>query len=220
MNRFNRVETFPADLSNIQQVSISKFLPLPQDTDTADISVAISNVIRSKDRYTEAHGRRVSIYAQRLALRQGLSEEGVEQVRLGGLLHDIGKISFSDKTFLNESATLSDHMSSEIMAHPSIGRSILEDLNFMEPVPAYVYAHHERADGQGYPQGLTMDRIPLGAQIISVADHFDAMTTDRPYKKRMACEEAFSVMRDSGALSPDLVESFIDDVEENGVLVS
>lgn len=220
MQRSNADETFPADLSKFNQTSISKFLPPILGTDPSSISTAISKVLGAKDRYTEAHGKRVSVYCERLAKRQGLPREEVEHVRLGGLLHDIGKISFSDQTFLNEHATLSDRMSYEIKAHPVIGRSILEDLNFMGPVPAYVYSHHERIDGTGYPQGLSKACIPLGAQIISVADHFDAMITDRPYKKRMARQEAYSAMRDTGALSPDLVQSFIEDVEENGVLDS
>jgi putative nucleotidyltransferase with HDIG domain len=221
MQRSKTDETFqPADLSKFKQTSIFNFLPSSQKRDASSLSVAISKAMGAKDSYTEEHGKRVSIYSERLARRQCLPEEEVEYVRLGGLLHDIGKISFSDQTFQYKNTELPTHLSTEIMAHPIVGRSILEDLNFIGPVLTYVYSHHERLDGTGYPQGLSMDNIPLGAQIVSVADHFDAMTTDRPYQKRMVPQEALSVMTSTGALSPALVESFIEDIKENGVLNS
>ncbi len=162
----------------------------------------------------------MSVYSQRLAKRQNLSEDEVEQVRLGGLLHDIGKIGFSDVTFRNKNAVLTHQMTTEISAHPLIGRAILAGLNFTAPVLAYVCAHHERLDGTGYPLGLNEGDIPIGAQIISVADHFDAMTTNRPYRQGMAPQEAFSVLRACNeALSQKLVESLIEDIEENGALL-
>lgn len=182
------------------------------------LSMAISKAVGVKDRYTEAHGKRVSIYSERLARRQHLPEEEIEHVKLGGLLHDIGKISFSDQTFQYDRPELPGHMSSEIMAHPLVGRTILEGLNFKGPVLNFVYSHHERLDGTGYPRGLSMDNIPLGAQIVSVADQFDAMTTDRPYRKRMLPQEAFTAMRGTAGLAHELVESFIEDVKKHGVL--
>ena len=93
-------------------------------------------------------------------------------------------------------------------------------MNFLAPVLEYVYCHHERIDGNGYPQGLKADEIPLGAKIIAVADCFDAITTDRPYQKRKTREEAFEILRKMAGshLCSELVEMFIEDIETNGML--
>jgi putative nucleotidyltransferase with HDIG domain len=180
----------------------------------------ISQALGLRDKYTEGHGRRVSLYAERLARRLGLSAEDIENIRIGGMLHDIGKIGFSNRIFSNEEATLTKDMHDEIHAHPWIGRVILSNLNFNESVLDCVYYHHEHVDGKGYPCGLCNDEIPLGAKIISVADCFDAMTTDRPYQGRKSLPETYATLvRISGiVLSAGLVSAFIQEIRENGVI--
>jgi putative nucleotidyltransferase with HDIG domain len=187
---------------------------------TTQTVISIANALGARDRYTEGHAWRVSVYSERLARKIGLAEEKVEQVRIGGMLHDIGKIGFSDRMFNSEDLKLSHGMFEEIRRHPDIGVDILTDLTFLGPVVDYVHYHHESLDGTGYPDGLGGDDIPLGARIISVADCFDAITTDRSYQKGRPMEEAFAILEKlSGKrLSPDLVEAFIAEVREGGML--
>ena len=182
--------------------------------------ITIANALGARDRYTEGHAYRVSVYSERLARRIGLAGDEVAQIRIGGMLHDIGKIGFSDRIFESEDLELSKGMFEEIRMHPDIGVDILQDLTFLGPVVDYVHYHHERLDGSGYPDGLKGDLIPLGARIISVADCFDAITTDRSYQEGRSMEEAFVILRKlSGkSLFPDLVEAFIQEIRENGML--
>lgn len=216
---------FPMFSFQPRQDSVSSFQPLFSGSRfrkqrlSMGISEAIAWTLGERDKYTEGHAHRVSVYAKRLARRENLPEGDVEDIRIGGLLHDIGKIGFSDHTFSNDSEKLSQKMSDEIMAHPSTGRAILEELDFMGPVLDYVHLHHERVDGKGYPHGLSMKDIPMGAQIISVADCFDAMTTDRPYQKRKEIGVTFETLKNirGKVLSPRLVDGFIEEIEEGGM---
>lgn len=107
----------------------------------------------------------------------------------------------------------------QIRKHPSKGKVILKNLHMLSAVIDYVYCHHEREDGSGYPRGVTGKKIPLGAKIIAIADTFDAITTDRPYQKGRTPSEALEILRKgSGRLfDPRLVEAFIAEIEENGV---
>ncbi|MCU0558639.1 MAG: HD domain-containing protein [Desulfobacterales bacterium] len=181
----------------------------PTDTKTALSAAALTLFVESQDAYTREHGRRVAAYAERIARQLGLAQADVEAVRCGGLLHDIGKIAFSPNLVCNTQTTLSAAMRAEIRRHPEIGRAILETLHVARPVVECVHYHHERLDGSGYPCGLAADRIPLGAQIISVADCFDALTTDRPYQKGKRPEEALSILETLAgrALSAELIQA-------------
>jgi HD-GYP domain-containing protein (c-di-GMP phosphodiesterase class II) len=181
---------------------------------------SIAVALGRRDEYTEGHGERVGVYSERLARRMGLSTQDVEDVRVAGILHDIGKIGFSDRMFCGEDTAMSEAMMLEIRSHPQWGHDILSGLDYLGPVLDYVYAHHERLDGRGYPRGLEADQIPMGARILAVADCFDAMTTDRPYQRGRPAEEALSIlgsMAESGALDPDAVEAFMEDIEEHGM---
>lgn len=183
---------------------------------------AIAGIMKRRDRYTETHGRRVSIYAQRLAQRIGLSALDIGRIAIGGMLHDIGKVCMSDRIFTNQRAGLSEEMMDEVRRHPINGVILLKHADFLKPVLKYILFHHERVDGGGYPYGLKADDIPLGAQIISVTDCFDAITTDRPYKKSKGSNEAFEILESScgSALSRPLVQAFIMEVKENGMVLT
>jgi putative nucleotidyltransferase with HDIG domain len=180
---------------------------------------ALTLAMGSQDAYTLGHGRRVAAYAERIARRIGLSAAETETLRIGGLLHDIGKITFSPKLLTNTRARLSASMRAEIRRHPETGREFLEVLNMAEPVIDCVHYHHERLDGTGYPRGLKADQIPLGAKIISVADCFDALTTDRPYQRSKRPIDALQTMRHMVGrnLCPELTRVFSVDVRENGL---
>jgi len=186
---------------------------------TLSTVTAVANALGARDTYTEGHGDRVGIYAERMARRLRLDDDEVERLRVAGVLHDIGKIGFSDTIFSNEDTRMNEDMMLEIRSHPQWGYDILKDLEFLGASRDYVYAHHERLDGNGYPRGLTADEIPLGARILAVVDCFDAMTTDRPYQRGRTPQEAFAILGTLAgkALDPDIVEAFIEEIEDNGM---
>lgn len=181
-----------------------------------DISVALGQ----KDRYTQAHGHRVALYAMRLARRLGLSDIEIRYVGIGGLFHDVGKLALSDQIFTNREARLSNDLRQEVNCHPLIGAALLKDIAFLTPMVDFVLFHHEREDGNGYPYGLKEAEIPLGAKIVSIADCFDAVTTDRPYQKGQSIETAYAVLRQGchSYFCESLVEAFIGEIEENGMI--
>jgi putative nucleotidyltransferase with HDIG domain len=180
--------------------------------------ITIANTLGARDEYTKNHAVRVGMYSKRLATKLGLPEDDIEKIDIGGRLHDIGKIGFSDKIFNNEDTNLTRDMFNEIRNHPKIGAEILENLDFLEHIVDYVKCHHERLDGSGYPLGLLQEEIPLGARIISIADCFDAITTDRSYQKGRTVEEAFEIMKKMAgkSLDAELVDTFIEEIKANG----
>ena len=182
----------------------------------------IATVLGIKDPYTREHAWRVAIYARRLAERIGLNATAVENIRLGGLLHDIGKIGWSTKILSNTHNPLSGDMLAQVRLHPLMGAAILKHFNLPVPVIDMVQYHHEKMDGSGYPFGLKSNQIPLGAKIIRVTDCFDAITSDRPYQHRKSWIEALTILRQiSGTdLSPLLVKAFIADIKENGLALN
>ncbi|MGD9085143.1 MAG: HD domain-containing protein [Desulfobacterales bacterium] len=183
---------------------------------------SIAAVLGIKDSYTREHGRRVAIYARRLAERVQLPPSAVESIRLGGLLHDVGKIGLSDRILKNTHNRLTDDLLAEVRLHPLIGVALLRDFDIPAAVIDYVQYHHEKIDGSGYPFGLKNEQIPLGAKIIRVADCFDAITTDRPYQQRKSWIEAVAILRQiSGTdLDPQMVKAFICDIKENGLAIN
>lgn len=199
-------------------------LHLEQLTETIKVNTlntvtAVADALGARDAYTEGHGERVGAYAERLARRMKLPEQEVENVRVAGILHDIGKIGFSDQVFSSQGTGSNGDLLLEIRSHPQWGRDILCNLEFLGPVVDYVYAHHERMDGRGYPRGLSGDEIPLGARILAVADSFDAMTTSRPYQRGKTPQEAITILCQAAGdeLDPDLVDAFIDEIESGGM---
>jgi HD-GYP domain-containing protein (c-di-GMP phosphodiesterase class II) len=156
---------------------------------------AMANALAARDRYTEGHTERVGEIAALIAVEMGLAEEEVELVRLGGNLHDIGKIGFSDRLFLPHEGKNPEDVVREITRHPATGAEILKDLDFLGPALTYILCHHERPDGRGYPRHLKDPDIPLGAKIIAVADAYDAMTTDRPYQQGRSPEMALAILK-------------------------
>jgi putative nucleotidyltransferase with HDIG domain len=170
---------------------------------TIGVLSSLSQALHERDQYTQGHASRVSEYAERTARELGLNDEEVESIRLGGLLHDIGKIGFPDELFDNHGKKLPKHLIKEVTRHPAIGYRIIKDLDFLGPAIDYVHYHHERIDGRGYPKGLKNGDIPIGAQIVAAADVFDAVTTDRPYQKGMSLDEALTILRKQAGIKLD-----------------
>ena len=176
---------------------------------TEQIVRALTSAVDAKDPYTRGHSDRVARIAARLAEELGCDAEMQKVLHLAGLLHDIGKIGVDDK-ILRKAEPLSEAEYEHIKQHTEIGHRILHDLLELEDVLQVVLHHHEWWDGSGYPQQLGRGRIPLGARIVAVADAFDAMSSDRPYRKRMSDVEVDQILR-AGAgrqWDPDVVGAF------------
>ncbi len=171
---------------------------------------AFAKTIDMKDKYTNGHSTRVAEYTAILAKELGYDEETVEKYRNIALLHDIGKIGVPPEV-LNKPGKLTDREFAIIKSHSALGYNVLKDISIMPELAIGAGAHHERPDGKGYPKGLKGDEIPRVAQIIAVADTFDAMYSNRPYRNRMNFEKVVSIMKEvSGTqLESDVVEAFL-----------
>ncbi len=169
----------------------------------------IASALDARDHYTAGHSHRVSELSRLTAEAMGLRPQDVETIRVAALLHDIGKIGVPD-TILQKPGKLTPEERAQIEMHPSIGRRILEQVKAFEPFLPVVELHHENWDGTGYPHGLKGEQIPLAARIVHVVDAYDAMTSDRPYRKGMSSQEALHILkRLAGSdFDPDVVAVF------------
>jgi len=149
---------------------------------------ALTSAIDANDPFTHGHSYRVSRYALRLGRAMGLSAADLEILEYGALLHDVGKIAIQHDILL-KTEKLSEQDYHTLRQHSTIGADIVENLKFLREAAVLVRYHHEQPNGKGYPEGLSGDDIPIGARIILVADAFDAMTSDRPYRKGLALDE-------------------------------
>jgi HD-GYP domain-containing protein (c-di-GMP phosphodiesterase class II) len=158
---------------------------------------AFAAAIDIKDKYTQGHSERVGKYSEIIAREMGWSEEEVEGIQIAGYLHDIGKL-IVDRDIINAPYNIDAKLSSELNRHPAAGYEILAPIKHpYADIPLTAKYHHERLDGRGYPDGLTDEQIPLGAKIVSLADSFDAMTTDRPYRRRRSFEDVVRDLREN-----------------------
>ena len=173
-----------------------------------------------KDIATQHHARRVAGYTERLARRLGLTQQEVQEYATGGMLHDLGKLALSDRVLCHRETELTTEMWDEVYSHPLIGAALIERSYGKGTIHDAVLYHHERLDGSGYPFGLKGNQIPICAQIVSVADCFDAITTDRPYQKRKSHTQAFHILctQAGSYLNSELVALLIEDVRESGVI--
>ena len=159
----------------------------------------LADTIDLRDPYTAGHSKRVAAYSKLLAEDLGLTIDEVERIEYGALMHDIGKIGVPDAVLFKPSALDADERML-IKGHPVIGAGILSGVPSMAEIVPCILHHHERVDGNGYPDGLAGDAIPMGARIIAVADAFDAMTTDRPYRRGLTIDTAVAeLLRGEGA---------------------
>ncbi len=202
----NRLEL----VTRIKSLLHMKFLH--DDLDTSEsILFSLAQALEAKDFYTRGHSERVADIAVQLAAAMGFSEREQENFRRGGLLHDIGKIGIKESILLKPGKLTEEEMA-HIRSHPARGYDICSPLKSLEPCLPIIRSHHERMDGQGYPDGLKDEAIPLPARITAVADAFDAMTTDRPYRRGMTKETAIKIFEneiDSGQWDPAVVKTLI-----------
>ena len=171
--------------------------------------------IQVRDHYTEEHSRRVTNLAVKTAEAMKCSHEDIESLKLACMLHDIGKIAIPDDTLLKP-GKLTDEEYSTIKNHPAIGENILKPIVILDAERKIIRHHHERWDGKGYPDGLSEHDIPLLSRIIAVADSFDAMTNNRPYRNAMDIKEAVAELKRNSDTQFDksIVDSFLSALEK------
>jgi HD-GYP domain-containing protein (c-di-GMP phosphodiesterase class II) len=161
--------------------------------DTHEALASLVEVVELRDPYTAGHSRRVATTARLLALRLGLTAEEADLIESTGRVHDIGKVAL-DATILTKPGSLTEEEWAEIRRHPGLGANVLETFAAYRTGAAFVRHHHEAWDGSGYPDGLAGEAIPLGARILAVADTFDALTSDRPYRAGFTMPEAIEIL--------------------------
>lgn len=193
--------------------SLLRLKRLTDDLESAEsLFLTLGRVIEARDPYTEGHCERLAEYATALGRRLGLEQADVDALYRGAFLHDIGKIAIPDRILLKK-GKLTRNEYALMKRHPIIGDDLCATVRSLDRVRPIVRHHHERMDGRGYPDGLGGSDIPLLAQIVSVVDVFDALTTDRPYRKALPTVTAYTMLREDarrGWCHPSLVDNFIE----------
>lgn len=173
--------------------------------------VMLGATIEARDRYTQGHCERLAQYGLGIGRRIGLGTEDLWAIERGGFLHDLGKIAIPD-AILFKPGPLTPEEFAVIQTHPAVGERICQPLRTLDRVRPIIRHHHERLDGAGYPDGLRGAAVPLLAQIIAVADVYDALTTDRPYRQALAADVALEIIRThvrAGQMDGTLVDQFV-----------
>lgn len=199
-------------LVNVLEIAVDRTeqekLAIQLRQDFLDTIEILASLIELYDQYTGGHSRSVKEISVKLAQKIGLSERDVEEIKIAALLHDIGKVGIKDH-ILNKAGPLTEEEFSLVKQHPVTGEMALKKIKGFAGPRMIIRHHHERYDGNGYPDGLSADQIPLGARILAVADAFDAMTSDRAYRKAMDKERALKeIIRFKGTQFDPLVVEF------------
>jgi HD-GYP domain-containing protein (c-di-GMP phosphodiesterase class II) len=176
-----------------------------------EVNMALANAIEAKDSYTRGHSERLAKLAGACAERMGLSRDEAAAVRLGAILHDVGKIGIPDR-ILRQSMALTEDEMAWMRRHPQIGADIIGPVEGLHHVAPLIRHHHEKFDGTGYPKGLKGEDIPLGSRIISVADAFEAMVADRIYRPSLGLNKALEEIKAGRGshFDPRVVDAFLD----------
>lgn len=171
---------------------------------------SLAKAVDANDRYTAGHSHRVTLYALEVARELGLDDDSIDLLRVAALMHDIGKLGVGEQ-ILRKPGPLTADERTEMQQHPLYGASIVAPIRQLQTIVPGVRHHHERYDGRGYPDGLTGSDIPLQARVLMVADAYDAMTSDRPYRAAMPDEQAIDELRRGAGTqwAPEIVEAFI-----------
>jgi diguanylate cyclase (GGDEF)-like protein len=209
----NRVRLYRPEV--VELAELKRLAAGPDKAARYRAAASLAKAVDARDTYTGNHNERVGELAARVAARLGLDPEQVELTRLAGSLHDLGKLAIPEE-ILRKPGTLTDSERLVLERHPQIGFRMLDSLG-VDPVAGLVLHHHERWDGAGYPDGLSGDRIPLGARIIFVTDAYDAMTTDRIYRAKRSSEAALAELeRCAGTqFDPGIVAAFAEELESS-----
>ena len=204
-------ESLVASIGSQIAVAIENYrLNLDVERTYVETIMALALAVEAKDPYSAGHSKRVGVYARQIGEAMGLDEEALRTLNDAGVLHDIGKIGVKDEILLKPGPLTPDE-EKLMQQHPIIGEAIVKPVRSLQKVVAFVRHHHEKFDGSGYPSGLKGDAIPLGARILSVADTYDSMITDRPYRKRLSLEHTKAELKRCAGLQydPEVVEAFL-----------
>ena len=176
---------------------------------------ALANAIEARDPYTRGHSERVTEYSVKIAQTLGMEQDTVKKIRYAALLHDIGKINIKEE-ILNKPGRLTDEEFRIMNKHPTLGAKIMEPVKEFRDILPIMYHHHERYGSGGYPDSISGEQIPFPARILAVADSFDAMTSDRPYRKALPLEVAIGELKKHAGtqFDPKVVEVFLQVIEE------
>jgi len=179
---------------------------------------ALANAVEARDKYTAGHTDRVIKLAEQVAARLQWSRRQIETMTVGCMLHDIGKIGVPD-SILNKPDQLNEHEREIMQNHPLVGLRIVREIELFKPAIPYIISHHERYDGTGYPKGLRGSEIPVEGRLLSVVDTFDAIMSDRPYRKGAQLSVAITelVNNKGKQFDPEMVDAFLDVVRHGGV---
>ncbi len=179
---------------------------------------ALASSIETRDSYTVAHTQRVTKIAEQIGRALDWAPERLKHVRLGGILHDIGKIGIADR-ILKKPGILTSQEKKEMQKHPQIGANLVKNIIFLKPVIPFILAHQEHFDGKGYPYQLKGRQIPVEGRLMAVADAFDAMTSDRPYRKAMPVEKVLEeiIKKRGKQFDPKIVDAFYS-LYQNGII--
>jgi adenylate cyclase len=183
-----------------------------------DTIQSLALAIEAKDPYTKGHSERVSIFSVELAKKLKLSHKDEWNIQVAGILHDIGKIGI-DEAILNKPGKLTPEEYEKVKKHPIISLKILEPIEFLDEIKPLILHHHEWYDGNGYPEGLSGNDIPLGSRILSVADTVEAMISNRAYRKALSIDKVINELKHfSGTqFDPTLANAFIQMLEQEGL---
>ncbi|MEK7810063.1 MAG: HD domain-containing phosphohydrolase [Chloroflexota bacterium] len=175
-----------------------------------DSLTVLANAIEARDAYTRGHVERVSSYSVMIAREMEMDDDEVDEIELGAILHDIGKIHVHE-SILSKPGELTPQEISEMRKHTEIGAFMVKDIPYLVPATPIIKYHHERYDGKGYPEGLSGEDIPLHARIMAIADLFDALTTIRSYHEAFSPEEAVAYIQNEAGkhFDPKIVEVFV-----------
>jgi putative two-component system response regulator len=201
--------------------SLLKQKELVDEMETVEnVLVSLANALEAKDEYTKDHSKRVANYAELLGDAVGLSRGDRRNLHRAGLLHDLGKIGIPLQ-YLHKPGPLTTTEYAEVKRHPAISYEICRPLRTMAPLLSLIRGHHERLDGRGYPDGLAGDEIPLVMRCLTIADVYDALTSDRAYRAALAQEKALEIMRREasvGMWDAGLIDTFAEVVLKAGAL--
>jgi putative two-component system response regulator len=213
--------TKPFDVTELT-ARVKSLVSLKHFTDemenASQVLESVAMVVEGRDKYTGTHCKRLAEYATRVGRTLGLGEEDLRILRLGGVLHDLGKIAISDN-ILNKPGGLSSEEWRDMRRHPVVGAELCRSMRTLDKVLPLIRHHHEKLDGSGYPDGLSGKEIPVLVRIISVADVYDALATKRSYKNSLPREKCFEILREEatkGWWDRDIVETLVQTVGAEG----
>ncbi len=189
---------------------------IQSDSHLVEIATSLSGAIDAKDTYTKGHSQFVSFYSEKLARVLNLSAKEIQQIKLGALLHDVGKIGIPE-SILKKNDNLTEEEWNIMKQHPSICvKKVLKPIDILNELVPIVEHHHEKWDGTGYPAGLKGEAIPLGARIVAIADAYHALISDRPYRKGLGVATAIKVLKTGAGIQwqAELVQKFIEIIPE------